>query len=67
MQQQIDDLQAKIAFQDDAIEEMTNTLVRQQKELYELRQMLIHLQSQMKALAPTQIGSAEEETPPPHY
>jgi len=65
MQQQIDDLQARIAFQDDALQEMTSTLLRQQKELYELRQMLKHLQSQMKTLMPA--SGSGEEAPPPHY
>ena len=67
MQQQIDELQARLAFQDDAIQEMTSTLVDQQKELYEIRQMLKHLQTQMKAITPSQVANADEETPPPHY
>lgn len=67
MQAQIDDLQARLAFQDDAIQEMLGTLVDQQKQIYELREMMTHLHKQMNAMTPSQLANADEETPPPHY
>ena len=67
MQAQIDDLQASLAFQDDVIQEMTRTLVDQQKQIYELREMVGHLHKQMKSVAPSPLANADEETPPPHY
>jgi SlyX protein len=66
MEQKIEDLQARLSFQEDTIEQMTNTLVKQQNEMYEIRQMMKHLQKQMAAIAPSDIDTNTDEVPP-HY
>ena len=66
MEQKIIDLQTQLSFQEESIEQMTKTLVAQQSEMYELRQMLLHLQKQIQAMTPSDIDASTNETPP-HY
>ena len=66
IEKEIADLQAQIAFQEDTIEQMTKTLVEQQNEMYEIRQMMKHLQKQVTALTPSHIDGDKHEVPP-HY
>lgn len=65
MEQKIEDLQTRLSFQEDTIEQMTKTLVEQQNEMYEIRQMMQHLQKQLAAMAPSDIDANDEA--PPHY
>ena len=66
MEQQIEDLQTRLSFQEDTIEQMTKTLVEQQNEMYEIRHMMKHLQKQLAAMAPSDIDANIDEVPP-HY
>ncbi|MCW8962789.1 MAG: SlyX family protein [Gammaproteobacteria bacterium] len=66
MEKIITDLQTRLSFQEDTIEQMTRTLVEQQNEMYEIRQMLKHLQKQIATMAPSDIEANINETPP-HY
>ncbi len=66
MEQQLIELQTRLAFQEDAIQALTSTVARQQLELHELRLDLAELQQQVRTLSPTQAASVEEK-PPPHY
>ena len=66
IEKEIADLQAQVAFQEDTIEQMTRTLVEQQNEMYEIRQMMKHLQKQVTALTPSDIDGDKHEVPP-HY
>lgn len=66
MDETITDLQARLAFQEDTIEQITRNLVSQQNEMYELRQMMKHLQKQLAAITPSGIDAPFNETPP-HY
>ena len=47
MEQKIIDLQTQLSFQEESIEQMTKTLVAQQSEMYEISQMMLHLQKQI--------------------
>ena len=66
MEQKIEDLQTRLSFQEETIEQMTKTLVAQQNEMYEIRQMMKHLQKQIVAITPSDIDANIDETPP-HY
>ena len=66
MEQKIIDLQTQLSFQEESIEQMTKTLVAQQSEMYEIRQMMLHLQKQIQAMAPAE-GEANTDETPPHY
>ncbi|MES9869834.1 MAG: SlyX family protein [Sedimenticola sp.] len=67
MNEELIDLQTRVAFQDDAIQELTLTVTRQQNQISELQTALQQLRQQLKNLTPSQVASADEETPPPHY
>lgn len=67
MNEQLTDLQTRLAFQEDSIEELTRTVARQAQEMNELRHELEGLQRQLRALTPSNIASEAEEKPPPHY
>ncbi|MES9935826.1 MAG: SlyX family protein [Sedimenticola sp.] len=67
MNEELIDLQTRVAFQDDAIQELTLTVTRQQNQISELQTALLQLRQQVKNLTPSQVASPDEETPPPHY
>ncbi|MET0106446.1 MAG: SlyX family protein [Sedimenticola sp.] len=67
MNEELIDLQTRVAFQDDAIQELTLTVTRQQNQISELQTALQQLRQQVKNLTPSQVASPDEETPPPHY
>jgi len=68
MQHQIDDLQARFAHQELAIEALTETVTRQDRLIRELRDQVVQLKQLISELKPSPLGSdAEKEPPPPHY
>ena len=66
-EEQLIDLQSRLAFQEDIIDEVNNTLGLQANEITELQQEIKELKRQLRALTPSNIASESEETPPPHY
>ncbi|WP_313086472.1 SlyX family protein [Pseudomonas sp.] len=66
IEQRITDLEARLAFQDDTIQTLSDVLVSQQR-------MVERLQAQVALLARRQedlqsrVGGEEDEAPPPHY
>ncbi|MES9846448.1 MAG: SlyX family protein [Candidatus Sedimenticola sp. PURPLELP] len=67
MNEELIDLQTRMAFQDDAIQELNATVARQQNQIAELLTAFKELRQQVKNMTPSQVASAAEETPPPHY
>jgi len=61
------DLQARLAFQEDAIDGLNRTIARQDAELAALRRDLEDVRRQLRALAPSPAGHPADEPPPPHY
>jgi SlyX protein len=66
MQNEIIELETKIAFQEDMIQALNSTLAEQQQELVELKRDIEELQTQLRNLAPSLTAAITEETPP-HY
>ena len=67
LENRIIELETKMAFQDDLLDELNDIVAEQSqtvsvliRELYELRQIV-------KNVSPSNIASQSEETPPPHY
>lgn len=71
MQQQveadIEQLQMKIAFQEDAIESLNKALIDQQTQLEEMQFKIEHLLTQLKSIDHSSAQSEGPEAPPPHY
>ena len=67
MEKQLIDLQSRLAFQEDNIDEINQTLAMQAREVRELKQEVKELKRQLRTLTPSNIARESEETPPPHY
>ena len=63
----IEQLQMKLAFQEDTIESLNQALIEQQKQIDELQFQLKRLDSKVNAIEPSNLSSEKEEAPPPHY
>lgn len=63
----IEALEIRLAHQDMAVDELTRTLLDQERRLKEQAESLRRLERQLRATAPSLIASRDEETPPPHY
>ncbi len=67
MQDHLAELEVRMAFQEKAIQELSDVIARQQREIDRLVRELETLKLQVRALAPSPVVGRDEETPPPHY
>jgi SlyX protein len=67
VQTDIEQLQMKMAFQEDTIESLNQALIEQQKQMDDLQFQLKQLVSKISAIEPSNMASEKEEMPPPHY
>jgi SlyX protein len=67
MESRIEDLEIRSAHLEAEQEQLTRTLLEQQKTIEELRNQIDYLKSLLKELTPSAVASRAEETPPPHY
>jgi len=66
-QEQIEDLQIRIAFLEQTQDELNEIVTSQQAQISMMERALKHLNSRLEQMAPANIKSPDEETPPPHY
>ncbi len=66
-QDQIEDLQIRIAFLEQNLDELNDVVTQQQAQISLMERALKHLNSRLEQMSPANIKSAEDETPPPHY
>ncbi|ACQ93732.1 SlyX family protein [Tolumonas auensis DSM 9187] len=67
LNERIEQLESRLAFQDDTIEILNQALTLQQQDLDKLRHQMSLLINRMKEMVVSQVASQSEETPPPHY
>ncbi|MDM7862251.1 SlyX family protein [Alteromonas sp. ASW11-36] len=67
LQAQIDELQSKLAFQEHTIDSLNEALSTQQEQMIDMERKLKFVIDKIKTLQQSNIASADEETPPPHY
>lgn len=67
LQQDIEQLQMKVAFQEDTIEKLNEALARQQIQIDHMTFQLGHVIDKVKQIQPSNLADESEETPPPHY
>lgn len=66
IEERINDLQSRLAFQDDTIQALNDALVAQQRLLERLQLQVAALIKRQDEVS-SQFGMAEDEVPPPHY
>ena len=67
MENKIIDLQSKLAFQDETINELNEVITDQQNQLDQLREDIRLLNLRIVSVAEASNVSEEKEAPPPHY
>lgn len=68
LQARVDELETRLAFQDDTIHTLSDVLAKQQLELDRLQRAVSLLARRQADLAASMPGdAAEDDQPPPHY
>ncbi|MGM0768932.1 MAG: SlyX family protein [Pseudomonadota bacterium] len=67
LEARMDELETRLAFQDDLINTLSEQVTKQEMDLRELWEAKRLLNQQLKEVSPSNIKREEEETPPPHY
>jgi SlyX protein len=67
MNDQLAELETRIAFQENTIQKLDDVITQQQKQIDLLQGEIQLLKSQMENMAASLVVSESEETPPPHY
>ncbi|MBY0381544.1 MAG: SlyX family protein [Xanthobacteraceae bacterium] len=65
--ERIDALEMKIAYQEEAIEQLNEVITAQWKKLDEFARELIRLNDRIEAAGANAPASPGDEPPPPHY
>jgi SlyX protein len=65
-EERINDLESRLAFQDDTIQALNDVLVAQQRVLERLQLQIAALAKRQEENS-SQFGLSEDESPPPHY
>ena len=63
----LDELEMRVAFQDDTIEALNEAVSRQEMMLAKLQRSLELVARRQADLAVSMPGDAEDDQPPPHY
>ena len=67
LQQKIEDLETKLAFQELSVEELNQEVIKLNQLVARQQQQLFSMVSKLQAMEPSNMASAMDETPPPHY
>ncbi|BFU60507.1 MULTISPECIES: SlyX family protein [Rodentibacter] len=67
LENRIAELETKVTFQEQLLEELNQALVQQQFDMDKMQMQLRYIVSKLKDVQPSNIASQAEETPPPHY
>ena len=65
--QRVDEVESRLAFQDDHIQQLNDIITKLQLEVMTLHERLSHSERRLQELTPSLLNPLEEETPPPHY
>ncbi|WP_394249288.1 SlyX family protein [Vibrio profundi] len=63
----IDDLECKLAFQEQTIDELNEALTQQQLLISKMQDQMKYMVGKVKNMDNSNLADASEETPPPHY
>ncbi|TQV86749.1 SlyX family protein [Aliikangiella coralliicola] len=63
----IEELETKMMFQEDLIEQLNQSIISQQQDIRKLTQIIERMNTQLEDLRQPNVIDASLETPPPHY
>ncbi|TKB45485.1 SlyX family protein [Thalassotalea mangrovi] len=63
----LDNLETRLAFQDDVIEQLNHEIGVHQQHIRELEEQLRLIGQKVKDINTSVVARQEDETPPPHY
>jgi SlyX protein len=63
----IEELEMKLMFQDELIEKLSQSLIRQQDDMRKLTRIVDKMNTAMQDMQTANVVDASMETPPPHY
>jgi len=61
------ELQTRLAFQEESIDQLSRTLAAQHDRIERLSGEVARLQEMVRELLPSPVGAVRDEPPPPHY
>lgn len=67
LEQRIEDLECKLAFQEQTIDELNSALSQQQLLINKIQDQVKYVVGKMKTMDTSNLASEADETPPPHY
>jgi SlyX protein len=67
LEKRVEELETKVMFQDDLIDQLNDSIVKQLEDIKKLTKLVENLNSQMEDIAQPNVIEANLETPPPHY
>ncbi len=67
MKERLTELEVRVAFQEQTLQDLNEAVTRQQREIDRLAKELETVKSRLAGLAPSMVIPQEEEKPPPHY
>ncbi len=67
LEEKISDLECKIAFQEQTIDELNDALSQQQLLITNMQVQMKFVVGRMKSMDSPNMADPSEETPPPHY
>ncbi len=65
--QRLDELESQLAFQDELIESLNNTVAKQDREILELKHQFSRLSERLKEIGDVSPATAPQDESPPHY
>jgi SlyX protein len=67
LQQKIEDLETKLAFQELSVEELNQEVIKLNQLVAKQQQQILLMVNKLMDMEPSNMASESEETPPPHY
>ncbi len=67
LEHRIEDLECKLAFQEQTIDDLNDALSHQQLLLTKMQDQMKYVANKIKNMDTSSLADPSEETPPPHY
>ncbi|WP_246037031.1 SlyX family protein [Thalassotalea litorea] len=67
LNQRLDNLETRLAFQDDVIDQLNHEISVHQQKIKDLNEQLHLIGQKVRDMNTSVVGRDEDETPPPHY